>query len=87
MGGISGFNPWSIIVAIIGAIIVLVVYNAVMGLGLSRPVLRRHWPPLGQNARLTRFDQWDIGRTPSRLRKRRKYLCVTSHLTFRCNMS
>jgi uncharacterized membrane protein YeaQ/YmgE (transglycosylase-associated protein family) len=29
--GVSGINLWSILVAIVGAIIVLVVYNAVMG--------------------------------------------------------
>ena len=31
LGGVTGLNPWSILVAIVGSIIVLVVYHAITG--------------------------------------------------------
>ncbi|HTW86703.1 MAG TPA: GlsB/YeaQ/YmgE family stress response membrane protein [Candidatus Binataceae bacterium] len=29
--GITGFNPWSILVAVVGAVIILVIYHALVG--------------------------------------------------------
>ncbi len=29
--GVTGFNPWSFLVAVIGAIVVLIIYHAIVG--------------------------------------------------------
>jgi len=38
MTGVTGFNIWSVLVAVVGAVLFLVVYHALMGAGTRRSV-------------------------------------------------
>ncbi len=36
MAGVTGFNLWSVLVAVIGAVLFLVIYHAIIGAGTRR---------------------------------------------------